>query len=59
MKRRLGSNRAEIGIASFMDTIKEIKRRKLDPKNTAHRLPIKTGNVGRPIKRKKTETELH
>lgn len=60
VKKRLhdSGNTAEIGIASFMDTIKEIKKRKLDTKKTARRVSVKEGRIGRPIKRKKTESEL-
>lgn len=50
--------RAEIGIASFMDTIREIAERKKATAKTAHRGSIKTGKVGRPIKRRKSEKDL-
>lgn len=50
--------RAEIGIASFLDTIPEIEERRKGTAKTAHRGSIKMGKVGRPIKRRKSEHKL-
>lgn len=50
-------NTAEIGIASFMDTIREIRERGKLTKMGSHRVPIKTGKIGRPIKRRKSSKD--
>ncbi|KAL0631399.1 hypothetical protein Q9L58_009742 [Maublancomyces gigas] len=50
--------RAEIGIASFMDPIREIQERKKATAKTTHKGSIKTGKVGRPIKRQKCDKDL-
>lgn len=59
-KRHLeqSGKRAEIGIASFMDTIQEIEERRKGTAKTTDRGSIKTGKVGRPIKRRKSEEDL-
>jgi hypothetical protein len=52
--------RAEIGIASFMDTIQEETMRKKEQEiRFSKRVAIKTGASGRPLKRKKSMLDLN
>jgi hypothetical protein len=52
------ANRAEIGIASFHDTHKEIRDREEITNKYLHKVSIKTGRVGRPMKRKRTQKDV-
>lgn len=51
-------NKAEIGIASFMDTIREIRLRKEMTVVSDHKISIKNGKRGRPRKRQRTIAEI-
>ncbi|KAI9841175.1 MAG: hypothetical protein M1837_000963 [Sclerophora amabilis] len=52
-------NTAEIGIASFMDTVVYQKEQATEVPKTSRRVSIKTGQRGRPIKRKWRNTDTH